>query len=89
MAIQKAFPEQWKNDSSEYILTKTTGFIGFMNFFSDILKREGVNKYGTEYFLKLFEKVKVDFAEFTNENYSSGAIGQNKIRDILRKSLIE
>lgn len=39
------------------------------------------------YFVSKFESVRGEFKELTNINYPSGAIGQNKIRDILRNSL--
>lgn len=83
-AVQMSFPEQWNNSSGEFILTKTTGFVGFMNFLSDIFKIRGVRRYQVEDFIKLIGIIKGNFSELTNDNYPSGAIGQNKIRDILR-----
>ena len=88
-AIAETFPEQWRNSERKYILTKTTGFNGFMLFLISIVRIASTQKnpLSKEYFMEYLHKVKKDFQEFTSENYPSGAIGQNKIRDILRKSL--
>lgn len=93
-AIKEVFPESWENITDKYILTKTTGFNGFMSFFVDLLKVRNKNYSGMDkhYFVERFNYTKEFFeknGEFTNDTYPSGAIGQNMIRDILRKSLTE
>lgn len=92
VAMRTVFPVAWENDShNEYILTKTTGFVGFMSYLSDVLKKHKTSllDLDTDFFVSQFEKVKTDFdnKDFLNENYPAGAVGQNRIRDILRKTL--
>lgn len=87
-AIKETFPIEWSSGSQ---LTKTTGFYGFMKFFIDIakiakFKDTTINK---KYFLEFFSRVKNDFTTFTSKEYNPGAVGQNKIRDILRSGLTE
>ncbi len=88
-AISETFPEVWKNQEGKYILTKTTGFNGFMLFFVSLVRLANNKKtpLSIAYFKSYFDKVKDKFTDFTSQNYPSGAVGQNKIRDILRTSL--
>jgi DGQHR domain-containing protein len=88
-AIKEVFPKAWENSSSEFILTKTTGFNGFMSFFVANLKLvEGdYSELDKDYYVKKFRTVAGEFKDFTNENYPSGAIGQNLIKDTLRNAL--
>jgi len=89
-AIKDVFPDSWENENNEFILTKTTGFVGFMSCFVDILRSTSDYSILTkEYFIQIIQPAKANFLDFTNVNYPSGAIGQNKIRDILRQSLVE
>lgn len=89
-AIRIVFPESWDNKNDNFVLTKTTGFNGFMSYFVDVLKSTNdLRSLDTNYFVDRFERVRNDFKDFTNENYPSGAIGQNEIRDTLRLSLTE
>lgn len=88
-AIKDTFPKEWNNVENKFILTKTTGFVGFMIFFKDLLKLSQLKNidFTYEYCKSKIEKTKSNFLEFTSENYESGAKGQNKIRDILRANL--
>lgn len=88
-AIAEIFPNEWSNKNKEFILTKTTGFNGFMLFFLSLIEIANYKKeaLSVEYFKKYISKIKSEMLPLTNMEYSSGAIGQNKIRDILRKSL--
>ncbi|MEI6378143.1 MAG: DGQHR domain-containing protein [Candidatus Falkowbacteria bacterium] len=90
-AIKNVFPVEWENKDNLYILTKTTGFNGFMNFFITLVHLADFNKYelSVDYFKEYILKVKGQFEQLTSENYESGGRGQNKIKDILRKSLTE
>lgn len=88
-AIKTTFPEAWENKNSKFILTKTTGFNGFMSFLIDVAKISKINDFPLNqmFFEEKFEIAKNNFKEFTNAEYPSGAIGQNKIRDILRSTI--
>ena len=88
-AIKDTFPETWQNKDGKYILTKTTGFNGFMLFFISLIRLANRNKtpLSTVFFKSYFSKVKDRFNDFTSQNYPPGAIGQNQIRDILRSTL--
>lgn len=88
-AIKKVFPNEWENQDSTYILTKTTGFVGCMAFFKDLVKIAREQKTGitVEFCESKVKPSKELFNELTSNNYESGAKGQNKIRDILRSGL--
>lgn len=90
-AIAKTFPDEWKNEKKEYILTKTTGFNGFVLFLLQLIKIANHSKIplSAEYFAGYMEKAKDDLLPFTSENYPSGATGQNKIKTILLKSVTQ
>lgn len=90
-AISKSFPVEWQNSDKKFVLTKTTGFNGFMSFFIDLAKISKITKtsLNQSFFTEYIDKAKTKFDPLTNEFYPSGAIGQNKIRDILRQSLSE
>jgi len=88
-AISDSFPDEWQNIDKKFVLTKTTGFNGFMSFFTDLAKLSKVtnDSLNQDFFRKRIDCIKNQFEPLTNEFYPSGAIGQNKIRDILRNSL--
>jgi len=90
-AVKGAFPDAWKNEAGNYILTKTTGFNGFMGFMILLVRLASVNnkELSVSYFASYINSVSHEFNTFDSVNYESGAIGQNKIRDILRSSLSE
>lgn len=85
-AVKNIFTKEWNSD--EYILTKTTGYLGlikaFPNFY-DIGIKEG--RLNSEFFEEIFRKIKTKFdenkTEFKSDNFTSGAAGQNKLRDAL------
>lgn len=87
--ISDIFPLAWENKDGKYVLTKTTGFNGFISFLISLtrLARHRKEALSKEYFKKYLDKVSDKFSDFTSSNYPSGAVGQNKIRDILRGSL--
>lgn len=90
-AIKVVFPVYWENIDKEFILTKTTGFMGFMLFFSDLVKLSEKTKepLTKDFFVNKIMTVKNNFKPFKNDYYGAGVIGQNKIRDILRNGLKE
>lgn len=88
-AIRINFPNEWKNEDGKFILTKTTGFNGFMNFFISLVKLAAGRKQelSVDYFSSYIAKVRSNFLELISDNYPSGNVGQNMVRDILRESL--
>lgn len=90
-AVSVSFPEAWRNENSEFILTKTTGFNGFMSFFIDLAKLSKLNDFSLDqkFFEERIKKVIPEFGKFTNVEYPSGATGQNEIRRILRQALTD
>jgi DGQHR domain-containing protein len=83
------FPVEWENINSKYILTKTTGFVGLMSFFGDLIKlsRKSNEAFTFEYCYSHIKNAKEFFQELNSHNYPSGATGQNKIKETLRKGL--
>lgn len=89
--IKNVFPDEWENIPPLFILTKTTGFVGCMSFFKDLIKIARHQKKGLtlEFCESKIISSKDYFLKLDSVNYESGAKGQNKIRDILRKGLTE
>lgn len=85
-AIKDTFPEEWEDLSGKYILTKTTGFVGFMLFFGDILKNSKNEKLTKEFFAKKISLSKEKIGGLTSADYPSGAVGQGRIRNLLNES---
>ncbi len=88
-AVKECFPEEWENENKKYILTKTTGFNAFMSFLIDLANLSKIQNKSLDktYFLSYLHRTKSELKTLTNTEYPSGAIGQNKIRDILRSGL--
>lgn len=88
-AVKNIFPNEWGDEKSLYILKKTTGFVGFMSFFKDLIKIAKNQKSGitVEFCESKIRSSKGRFEILNSDNYESGARGQNKIRDILRSGL--
>ena len=82
-AIKEIFPVEWKNDGNRYILTKTTGFVGFMMFFIDIISVSKKDELTSDFFKSKILPSKELLGNLTNDNYPSGAIGQRKLRNNL------
>lgn len=84
-AIETVFPEEW--ESSEYILAKTTGYLGLMKAFP-IFYRDGIELgiLTKEYFKTIFNTIKhcleKDDCKLTSENFPSGETGQNKLKKL-------
>lgn len=88
-SVKKNFPVEWQNENKKFILTKTTGFVGFMLFFKDLITiaRKSKKALTFEFFdSKVSISVK-NFEPLDSKQFESGAKGQNKIREILRGSL--
>lgn len=87
-AIAKVFIEEWENREKKYILTKTTGFNGFMLFFLDLIKlaNDKDEPLSTNFFEKYLVNAKPNFLLLNSINYPTGVVGQNKIRDVLRNT---
>ena len=85
-AVKKVFPEEW--ESEQYILTKTTGYLGLIKAFSEFYSvgiKEG--QLSQEFFEGIFRKIKIKFDEeetkFVGEVFPAGAVGQNKLKEVL------
>ena len=82
-AISKKWPTAWNPQS---ILIKSTGIIGFMKFLQNIVgDNELKEEISEERFTQILNSLDINPESFTNDNYPSGGIGQNK----LKKELIE
>ncbi|MCI6272455.1 MAG: DGQHR domain-containing protein [Erysipelotrichaceae bacterium] len=88
-AVKEIFNDEW--NSSKYILTKTTGYFGLIDSFSyfyNIGIKEG--KLNQEFFEEIFKKIKIEFnkngIQFMSNEFSSGVIGQKKLKDALIKA---
>jgi DGQHR domain-containing protein len=84
LSIQDKWETAWNSNS---ILVKSTGIIAFMNLLSDLIKDKQFTEeeFSKELFDKIFSNVQINDADFNNDNYPSGGIGQSK----LRKELLE
>ncbi|KKP88320.1 hypothetical protein A2456_03335 [Candidatus Nomurabacteria bacterium RIFOXYC2_FULL_36_19] len=87
LAIKSIFPNEWKNENNDYILTKTTGFVGFMMFFIDILTTSGNQEFTQSFFESKILPAKIAIGKLDSKNYNSGAVGQGKLRRILKENL--
>lgn len=82
-----AIKEKWNQDWNENsILVKSTGVIAFMKFLEYLVKHFQFNNQmiEKETFSDIINKIAIDNGSFTNENYPSGAIGQNRLLKELR-----
>ncbi len=86
-AMRNVFPSEWENINNEYILTKTTGFIGFMKFFVELLKTSKKDELTRSFFENIIFRARMEIGELTSKNYVSGAVGQAKLLGILKKNL--
>lgn len=84
LSIQDKWKTAWNSNS---IIVKSTGIIAFMNLLSDLIKDKQFTEeeFSKELFDKIFSNVQINDADFNNDNYPSGGIGQSK----LRKELLE
>lgn len=84
LAIKNNFPQEWNNTGGQYILTRTTGFIAFMNFFIEILKISKNNELNIDFFVNKILSDKKVLGDLTSQNYASGVVGQAKLFKLLR-----
>lgn len=91
IAIKNTFPEEWENKDNNFILTKTTGFIGSMSFFKDLIKVARNNKeaFSVDFCQNYLDRIKTMFGKLDSNSYESGVRGQAKIRDIFRSGLTD
>ena len=86
--IANTFPVAWENEDGEYILKKTTGFVGTMMFFQDILRKEMLKDTIPDYelFARYFEGInEKEFPSLVNDNFKAGGVGQSDLRKALRE----
>lgn len=86
-AISKRWTSAWINNS---IIVKSTGIIAFMKFLKNIVVKIGLTDViSEETFSKILGSIDIEPESFTNENYPSGGVGQNKLRnDLIDKAII-
>jgi DGQHR domain-containing protein len=84
-AISKKWPTAWNSNT---ILIKSTGIIGFMKFLQSIVGDNELKDVISEAnFAKILNSIDLNPERFTNDNYPSGGIGQNKLkRELIEKS---
>lgn len=85
--LSNTFPVSWENINDNYVLTKTTGFVGSMMFFQDILRQNNFSKSSIDYdtFAGYFNGMQEnEFPSITNENFKAGGVGQSEFRNMLR-----
>lgn len=83
-AIEDKWSIAWWDTTS--ILSKSTGIIALMRFLKDIiLKKSKANTIVTvQEFSEIFERIKLDDADFTKETFESGGVGQSKLYNRLK-----
>ncbi|MES2544810.1 MAG: DGQHR domain-containing protein [Bacteroidota bacterium] len=95
ISISKKWSNPW-NDNT--ILVKSTGIIAFMKFFNYLIQNKFLPK--EKYFLdriitvdefdEIFGIIDIDDADFNNQNFPSGGIGQSKLKnELISKSGIK
>lgn len=91
-AVKVVFPREW--NSPDYILSKTTGFLGLIKAFS-FLYEKGIER-GTleeEFFVTIFNNMKVIMNSknliFNSNDFRSGASGQKDISELVKQSYDE
>ncbi|MFC1615154.1 DGQHR domain-containing protein, partial [Patescibacteria group bacterium] len=67
-AVKNTFPMEWKNEDKKFILTKTTGFVGFMAFFKDLIKiaRKRKESFSVEYCERYIKQSAQEFKTLTS-----------------------
>jgi DGQHR domain-containing protein len=88
-AVEKRWPNAWKNIQENIILNRSTGFIALMRFFknvySNLKKTDGM--VSKEQFYSVFEKINLNEADFNKEKYVPGSSGQGELyKDLIAKS---
>jgi DGQHR domain-containing protein len=85
-AVSVEFNDVWNLDDKSIILQKTTGFVGLMKYFSDLLlqARESELELSEEYFSESLAGSFVVMGDLTNDNYPAGAKGQMKFYKCLK-----
>ncbi|SIN74244.1 DGQHR domain-containing protein [Algoriphagus halophilus] len=85
-AIEEVWPDEWVNHN-EFILSKTTGYIGLMKkAIIPILKHGFETKnLRKDYFKVIFNQMKIDLNDtpLTKEVFNPGSIGEKKIEDFV------
>lgn len=81
-AISSVFKEEW--NSNDFILTKTTGYLGLIMLFPKLYEFSKENNLPMyDFFKKSFEKIRVGLVNanrtLTSDNYESGVKGQKAL----------
>jgi DGQHR domain-containing protein len=86
-AVSKTWPNEWEHHE-DFILSKTTGYIGIMKGIDSFIRFGKENKVLTEsYFIYIFGKLKekliLEKLKFVSDDFPPGGKGENKLRDLL------
>ncbi|TGM73566.1 DGQHR domain-containing protein [Leptospira levettii] len=84
-SVQNVFPDEWE-DSSKFVLSKTTGFTGIIKSLPELIESGNQNKdLSYEYFHKIFislrNKWKKEKLNFTSTHFPPNNSGESKLRD--------
>lgn len=88
-AVAQVFPEEW-NDTSRFILAKTTGYGALLKVFPYYYKK-GIQakKLSTEFFIHEFIKVKQGLSaqnvSLTSKDIASGEQGQSQLAKLMKR----
>ncbi len=89
LAISEKWSEAW---NSNRILVKSTGVISFMSILSELITNSkylnGESEIPKEYFIDKLSSVTIKDADFNNDNYPSGGIGQSKLKKELLSQIV-
>jgi DGQHR domain-containing protein len=87
-AIKETFPNEWE-DTSNFILTKTTGYTGVMKALPDIIRLgKSKNTMSREFFVSVFKRLRSIFLDkglrFISDDFPPNNAGESKLRDFIR-----
>ena len=87
--MRNKWPISWEKVISGNILNKTTGVIALMRFLSDLCaKAENDEQLLTrDFYSNIIDDFNIKDESFTSEEYPSGAIGQDKLHNVLKEEL--
>ena len=85
-AAKEVFIKEWNDDN--YILTKTTGYSGLIKALKILIpKGESEGDLSKQYFLNIFNKLRITLSEkqeeLNSEYFPSGAVGETKLYNYL------
>lgn len=90
-AVQQCWPVAWDNNTRDFILNRSTGFISLMKFLFDCCKALGFSQdvIKTDEFSSILKKIKLVDADFTKNRFIPGSSGQAALYKEFQKALEE